>query len=112
MAIALHHAYQAFESLLVRISRALEIPVPEGERWHQDLLSEASLEIPGVRGAVVPPEARRAWQELLRFRHFLRHAYPAELEPADLRKNAALLDDATRLTAPRVDAVVDALLID
>lgn len=112
VAIALHHAWQAFESLLVRISRALEIPVPEGDRWHQELLSEASLDIPGVRGAVVPAEARRSWQELLHFRHFLRHAYAAELEPAELRKNAAFLDDATRLTAPRVEAMVDALLID
>lgn len=112
VAMSLHHAYQAFESLLIRLARALDLPAPTGERSHQEILDAACLEIPGVRQPVVPAPARRAWQELLRFRHFLRHAYAAELDPDELRRNAARLDEAVGLTAPSVEAIVTSLLSD
>ncbi len=110
VAMSLHHAYQAFESLLERLSRALGLPLPTGERSHQVLLEEAGIDIPGVRSALVPEEARRAWQELLRFRHFFRHAYHVDLEPSELTTNREHLASAIVMTGPRVAAAIDGLV--
>ncbi len=35
VAMALHHAYQAFETLLLRLERSLGLPGRDGERWHE-----------------------------------------------------------------------------
>jgi len=109
VAISLHHAYQAFESLLERICRALALPVPVGERSHQELLDEAAIDIPGVRPALLPEDARRPWQELLRFRHFFRHAYSVELDPEELASNREQLARAISATQHRIVAVIDGL---
>ena len=61
--------------------------------------------MPGVRPPVLPEATRRPLLALLAFRHFFRHAYAVELDPARLR------DDVDRLkaVAPGVDAALDAV---
>jgi len=107
--MSLHHAYQVFESLLERMARALGMALPSGERSHQDLLDEACADLPGLRPALVPEAARHAWQELLRFRRFFRHAYHADLNPVELSKNRDHLALAIAATEPRIHAAIDAL---
>lgn len=109
VAVSLHHAYQAFESLLERVARALELPVPAGPRAHQELLDDAALDVPGVRDAVVDEPAARAWQRVLRFRHFFRHAYLVELDAVELGKVRACLDEAVVSTRPRVERLLASL---
>ena len=46
VALALHHAYQAFETMLVRIERALGLVERDGATWHMSLLVDASLPLP------------------------------------------------------------------
>lgn len=43
-AVALHAWYTGLESALERVARALDAEVPEGERWHRDLLSQLTVE--------------------------------------------------------------------
>jgi hypothetical protein len=81
---AIHGWYTALESLVERVARQLDCEVPTGERWHRALLAQATVEVPGVRPAVVPAELRADLEELLAARHFLRHAYGLELDPAKL----------------------------
>jgi hypothetical protein len=88
---AIHGWYTALESLLERVARQLDSEVPTGDRWHRELLAQASVEVPGVRPAVVPAELRADLGELLAARHFLRHAYGLELDPAKLAAQAARL---------------------
>ena len=109
VAVALDHAYQAFESLLVRVERMLDLPARTGERWHAEILRDACLPIDGLRPALVPQEAQRAWQHILAFRHFFRHAYRVELEPAKLATNAAHLEAAIEICRPSIAALIDAL---
>jgi hypothetical protein len=109
VALALDHAYAAFESLLVRSERALDLPPRQGERWHLDLLEASALDVPGLRPAIVPREALSDWLELLKFRHFLRHAYAADLDPKRLADNVSRLRRAAAATAPKVGALVAAL---
>ena len=109
VALALDHAYEAFESLLVRIERALDLPPRAGERWHIDLLESSALDVPGLRPAIVPEASVRDWLELLKFRHFLRHAYAADLDAARLADNVDRLRRAIDATGPQIRRLVQAL---
>ncbi len=109
VAMALHHAYQAFETLLLRLERSLGLPGRDGERWHERILEDACLDLPDLRPAIIDPSAVRAWHELRRFRHFLRHAYTAQLDPSKLCAVRDHLATATAQTAPRIAALEEAL---
>ena len=100
VALALDHAYQALEQIMVAIERALRLPARAGENWHRAVLSDAARPLPGIRPAVVAPESERDWGELLGFRHFLRHAYAANLDPERLQKNVERLTRAVLATEP------------
>ncbi len=66
VALSLDHAYQALETLILRVERALGLPERAGATWHAALLADASREVPGLRPAVVPREALPDWEALLR----------------------------------------------
>jgi hypothetical protein len=91
-AVALHHAYCAVESILVRVARQLEGAIPEGADWHQALLHAAGLDIDGVRPALLSRQSVESLRRLLGFRHFFRHGYAVPLDPAqlDLLRHEAL----------------------
>ena len=109
VALALDHAYEAFETMLVRVERAVGLPERSGAAWHRALLGDAARELPGVRPLIVPPEVLADWVDLLGFRHFLRHAYAAELEAEKLRAVAARLARAVAATRPSVQRTLEAL---
>ena len=54
VALALDHAYQAFEQVLVRVEQALRLPGRTGQHWHRQLLADASAPLPQVRPALLP----------------------------------------------------------
>lgn len=74
--------YTAVESLFERILRTLDGDVPVGPSHHRELLRVAALAVEPLRPALLPPEAESDFRELLGFRHFARHAYDVEPEPA------------------------------
>ena len=83
-AVALHHAYSAFETMMLRLAREFDGEPQPGPDWHQALLDAMALDIDGVRPRAVSAESHAALQALLAFRHFFRHAYAAALDPARL----------------------------
>jgi hypothetical protein len=101
VALGLHRWYSAVESMLERIERSLGT-LPGGSNWHLELLEVATLEIPKVRPAIVDAEHLDGLRELLKFRHFLRHAYAVELDRAKLQ---SLVTDL-RMTHAGVDAAI------
>jgi hypothetical protein len=100
VALALDHAYQAFEQILVRVEQALRLPERRGPIWHRRLLADAAEPLLEVRPAIIPKAVERDWEELLGFRHFLRHAYAVELDPERLSDNVAHLKTAVSATDP------------
>jgi hypothetical protein len=109
VALSLDHAYQAFETFLVRTERALGLPERVGSAWHVALLTDAGAAVAGLRPAVYPAEVAADWEHLLRFRHFLRHAYTVALDPARLRSNRDRLGRAVAATGPLVGDLLAAL---
>jgi len=106
VATCIHHWYGAAESVLERVVRAFEGSVPAGERWHNELLDQAALELPGIRAAVLRDPTRDALRKVLAFRHFFRHAYAVSWERD--RLELAVADCLS--AAPLLDADLDALL--
>lgn len=109
VALSLDHAYQAIETLLVRIERAIGLRERDGAEWHRALLADAVWPIPGVRGAVLVADSERDWDELRRFRHFLRHAYTVELDAERLAANVTHLARAVASNDASIRALIDGL---
>jgi len=59
--------------------RGLDGELPQGGDWHHTLLVRATRPGPG-RPPAIRAETRTRLEDLLRFRHFLRHAYAVELD--------------------------------
>ncbi len=110
VALSLDHAYQAFETILVRLERGSGLPDRTGANWHVALLADAAIAIPGVRPALFSPEGFAEWDALLRFRHFLRHAYVVNLDAGKLVANVDRLERAVGATDTWLEAVVTGLL--
>jgi hypothetical protein len=90
-AVALHGWYTGFETMLERVARQLDGDVPEGARWHRELITQLAVEVPGVRPAVLSAAVVGPLAELLSFRHFFRHAYGVVLDGALLGARLATL---------------------
>ncbi|MDD3598558.1 MAG: hypothetical protein WCZ48_04170 [Bacillota bacterium] len=75
LALYLHDFYQAVEQVLVRITRALNGFDTLGEAWHVDLLRLSSLDVEGLRPAVISDSTRVQLDRYRSFRHFVRHGY-------------------------------------
>ena len=109
VALSLDHAYQAFETMLVRLERAVGLPERAGAGWHAALLADAALDVRALRPPLFPPSALADWDAVLRFRHFLRHAYVIDLDPDKLIANRARLEHAVAATDDFLAAVLAAL---
>ena len=75
----LENYYTCLETIFVRISQFFENSLDPG-RWHSDLLQKMTLEIGGVRVAVVSQANFPALFELLKFRHFKRYYFDLEYD--------------------------------
>lgn len=109
VALSLDHAYQAFETILVRLERAAGLPERTGVSWHAALLADAAIAIPGLRPPLFPAEAHADWDALLRFRHFLRHAYVVDFDPNKLAANRDRLERAVAATEAWLGLVLSGL---
>ena len=105
LALSLDRVYTALESILERIARTLEGDIPVGPDWHRTLLHNAALDIPGVRPVLLRPATIDAADHLRRFRHFLRHAYAAEIDAQRLDALARIWQDSSDPLGADLDAV-------
>lgn len=81
----LHDFYSGIERVFIRIAEELNGGVPQGEQWHRQIVTDMSLEIPGVRPAVIEADLARQLGDYLRFRHVFRNVYGSLLEAERMR---------------------------
>ncbi len=84
LAYQMHNLYNAVEDLFRIVASAFENNVTDPGRWHSELLRRMTLEIEGMRPALVSKELHPLLNELRGFRHFFRHGYAATLEETRL----------------------------
>lgn len=66
--------YTCLETISLRISQHFENSLST-EKWHSDLLHKMTIEVPGIRQAVLHTNTAAGLDELLKFRHFKRYYF-------------------------------------
>lgn len=84
IALLLMNYYTGVEHVLRHIARQFGGLPPAGEHWHQQLLSDAALDIEGVRPPVLSAATAETLGRLLRFRHIVRNLYAWTLRRAEM----------------------------
>ena len=85
IAAILHDFYTAIEHVFETIAPELNGGLPAGEAWHRELLTNMTLDLPGIRPPVLDAETAHALDDFLRFRHLFRNVYGFDLEWSRVR---------------------------
>ncbi len=80
VALSLQHFYTSLETTFKRIAKEIDGDLPEGEKWHFELLEQMTISIKDVRPALLNKEEKKKLDKLRRFRHVVRHGYEYELD--------------------------------
>ncbi len=83
----IHNLYGATEDLLKVVAHYFENNVGDASQWHSALLQRMSLEVPGIRPALLSSQSYTILNSLRGFRHFFRHAYGSNIEWEQLQIN-------------------------
>jgi len=104
----LHRVYTGWESAFHRIAVTFENRL-DPARWHADLLLRMTLDVSGVRPAVIDPVVREHLEELRSFRHFFLHSYSSELRAHRLALVLEALDAAVPCVTAHLTAFCEYL---
>ena len=91
VALNLHSFYSSLEHLFEKIAALVDESIPTGSNWHQELLRQMNIEVPGVRPAVISAELRTALEEYRGFRHIVRNVYTYHLNPEKMERLISML---------------------
>ena len=80
VALNLHDFYAGTERMFEHIASSVDRSVPSGTDRHRELLQQMTLDVSGLRPAVISAETARAVDEYLRFRRVVRNVYAFELD--------------------------------
>jgi hypothetical protein len=81
VALNLHGFYSGLERIFEKIAASVDGSVPEGANWHKELLNQMSMEITGIRPAVISSDLKQKLEEYRGFRHVVRNVYTYHLSP-------------------------------
>lgn len=95
VALNLQSFYTAVERILVVIAKEIDTVIPKEENWHQVLLKQMVVEIPGVRQPVLAIQTQQGLDEFRRFRHVVRSNYAHQLDPELVQALARKLDSSS-----------------
>lgn len=85
IALNLQSFYTGTERIFSAIASSLDKSLPTGADWHRQLLQQMTLEINGIRPAVLSQPIVHSLDEFLRFRHVMRSLYAFELNEERIR---------------------------
>ncbi len=91
VALNLHGFYTGVEQIFEDIARTIDGGLPSGAEWHISLLRQMTVEMEGLRPAVIETKTRKSLDEYRGFRHIVRNIYAFNLRPARLDE---LVNDA------------------
>ncbi|MBI1925359.1 hypothetical protein HYR99_14045 [Candidatus Poribacteria bacterium] len=80
VALNLQGFYNGIENIFESIAQEIDQDLPQGERWHLELLMQMSREISGVRPAVISEQTLTDLDEYRSFRHIVRHIYSTKFD--------------------------------
>lgn len=89
VALNLHGFYSSVERIFERIAITIDDIVPSGANWHQELLNQMTIEVPGIRPAVISSEVKDQLEEYRGFRHIVRNVYAYHFNPEKIENLVA-----------------------
>ncbi len=98
--------YTGLERIFERIIRHVDYVLPEGERWHAELLSQVARSTPD-RPSVISEEARILLRDYLAFRHRSHHAYAHYLEWRPMEHLVVQLSDTWHLVCAEIQRFLE-----
>lgn len=98
VALNLHGFYSGLEHVFEKIASLVDESIPIGANWHQELLRQMNIEVPGVRPAVISAELRTELEEYRGFRHIVRNVYTYQLNPEKLERLITMLRETLSRT--------------
>lgn len=103
----LHDFYCGAENIFHAIATVIDESEPAGLSWHIELLNQMTLNIKGIRSAVITKETARTLEEYLRFRHLFRKRYGFELEWAGTKRLLKHLPVAYKVMKKDIEALFE-----
>jgi len=94
VAYDLHGFYTGLERIFKSVANTIDDRIPAGENWHKKLLEQMTMEIEGVRPALLSNTARDLLEEFMRFRHRVRNIYSFNLIPERVKNLVEKLSEA------------------
>jgi hypothetical protein len=91
-AYELARVYNVIERMLERICEEFENHLERRGDYHERLIQRLSLDLDGIRPALLPRDRVADVRELKGFRHVLRHAYDLDLRPDRLAELSRLAE--------------------
>jgi hypothetical protein len=79
IALILQSFYNGLENILLLIIKHKDLGLPNGTKWHKELLSTA-FEKKENRTNILRDELKAPLNDYLQFRHFVRHSYGFQLK--------------------------------
>lgn len=89
--------YTGCENIFEVIARKVDCSLPQGERWHRELLDQMARELPGIRPPVISRQTREKLDNLRKFRHVFNNVYGFFLDVERLRELLTDLPEVSRL---------------
>lgn len=93
VAFNLHSFYSGIERIFEIIAEEIDKEIPQGERWHKDLLEQMSFGLLEIRPAFISKKTKGELVEFLSFRHLVRAIYTFKINPKRLERLVALLQE-------------------
>lgn len=89
IAINLHSFYTGIENIFADIASKVDGELPDGEKWHSDLLRQMATSLTEIRPAVISDKTNESLRDLLAFRHVILNIYSLDLD----EKNVLILGE-------------------
>lgn len=86
VALNLHGFYSGLERIFELIVTVIDGSKPTGENWHQLLLRQMTVELFGVRPAVISQSTYDQLDEYRGFRHIVRNVYTFKFDPIKIER--------------------------
>ena len=103
VALNLQNFYTAIEKIFTLIGKQIEKSIPESGNWHSELLEQMTLEIDGVRPAVISKNTKSQLEEHLGFRHVVRNVYSFNLNPQKIKHLFKNLKNINKIFKSEID---------
>jgi hypothetical protein len=91
LAVQIHSFYMGVENIFKRISKEMEIELPDGKDWHIQLLNLMHRE--DFHGGVITEKLRLRLLEYLGFRHMMHHTYAFDLNWVKMKELSYRMDE-------------------